>query len=99
VGVRVAPIEQTAEGVRLRVKAVPRAPRSEVAGIYGDAVRVRLAAPPVEGAANEELIRFLADTLSLPRTAIRLVSGQTSRSKVITIVGSALEQVRVRLGL
>jgi uncharacterized protein (TIGR00251 family) len=95
----VAPIEQTAEGVRLRVKAVPRASRSEVAGIYGDAVRVRLAAPPVDGAANEELIRFLADALSLPRTAIRLVSGQTSRSKVITIVGVALEQVRVRLGL
>jgi len=95
----VAPIEQTAEGVRLRVKAVPRASRSEVAGIHGDVVRIRLAAPPVDGAANEELIRFLADILSVPRTAIRLVSGQTSRSKVITIVGVAAEQVRVSLGL
>lgn len=94
-----APIEQTAEGVRLRVKAVPRASRSEVAGIHGDVVRIRLAAPPVDGAANEELIRFLADILSVPRTAIRLVSGQTSRSKVITIVGVAAEQVRVSLGL
>lgn len=94
-----APIEQTAEGVRLRVKAVPRASRSEVAGLHGDVVRIRLAAPPVDGAANEELIRFLADTLSVPRTAIRLVSGQTSRSKVITIVGTTLERVRVSLGL
>jgi uncharacterized protein len=95
----VAPIEQTAEGVRLRVKAVPRASRSEVAGIHGDEVRIRLAAPPVDRAANEELIRFLADTLSVRRTAIRLVSGPTSRSKVITIVGIALEQVRRSLGL
>ena len=94
-----APIEQTAEGVRLRIKAVPRASRSEVAGIHGNEVRIRLAAPPVDGAANEELIRFLADTLSVRRTAIRLVSGQTSRSKVITIVGVAPEQVRVSLGL
>jgi uncharacterized protein len=95
----VAPIEQTAEGVRLRIKAVPRASRSEVAGIHGNEVRIRLAAPPVDGAANEELIRFLADTLSVRRTAIRLVSGQTSRSKVITIAGVALEQVRTSLGL
>lgn len=94
-----APIEQTAEGVRLRIKAVPRATRSEVAGLHGDVVRIRLAAPPVDGAANEELIRFLSDTLSVPHTAIRLVSGQTSRSKVITIVGITLEQVRVSLGL
>ena len=94
-----APIEQTAEGVRLRIKAVPRASRSEVAGIHGNEVRIRLAAPPVDGAANEELIRFLADTLSVRRTAIRLVSGQTSRSKVITIAGVALEQVRTSLGL
>ena len=94
-----APIEQTAEGVRLRIKAVPRASRSEVAGIHGNEVRIRLAAPPVDGAANEELIRFLADALSVRRTAIRLVSGQTSRSKVITIAGVALEQVRTSLGL
>jgi uncharacterized protein len=95
----VGPIEQTAEGVCLRVKAVPRASRSEVAGVHGDVLRIRLAAPPVDGAANEELIRFLADTLSVPRTAIRFVSGQTSRSKVITIVGVTLEQVRMSLGL
>jgi len=95
----VGPLEQTAEGVRLRVKAVPRAMRSEVAGIHGDTVRIRLAAPPVDGAANEELVRFLAHTLSVQRTAIHLISGQTSRSKVVMVTGIDLERVRVGLGL
>ena len=62
-------------------------------------VRIRLAAPPVDGAANDELVRFLADALSVPRTAIRLASGQASRSKVIAITGVNLEEVRLGLGL
>jgi uncharacterized protein (TIGR00251 family) len=95
----VGPLEESADGVRLRIKAVPRASRSEIAGIHNNTVRIRLAAPPVDGAANEELVRFLAHTLSVPRTAIRLVSGQTSRSKVITIMGAHLEQVWLGLGL
>jgi hypothetical protein len=62
-------------------------------------VRIRLAAPPVDGAANEELVRFLAEALSVPRTALRVVSGQASRSKIILIHGITLDQVRLGLGL
>ena len=93
------PLEQTVEGVRLRVKVVPRASLSEVAGTHGNMVRIRLAAPPVDGAANNELVRFIADALSVPRAAIRLVSGQSSRSKVILIDSITLEQARLGLGL
>ena len=96
---RVGPLEQAADGARLWVKAVPRASRSEIAGIHGDMVRIRLAAPPVDGAANEELVRFLADALSVPRGAVSVVSGQASRSKVILISGLTMEQVRLGLGL
>jgi uncharacterized protein len=94
-----APIEQTAEGIRLRVKAIPRASRSEVAGIHGDVVRIRLAAVPVDGAANQELLRYLADHLAVPKSAVRLVSGQTSRTKVVVVSDVSLEQVRSRLAL
>lgn len=93
------PLEQTVKGVRLRVKVVPRASLSEVAGIHGNMVRIRLAAPPVDGAANNELVRFIADALSVPRAAIRLVSGQSSRSKVVLIDSITLEQARLGLGL
>jgi uncharacterized protein len=99
VGVRVSPVEGTAHGVRLRVKAVPRASRSQVAGRHGDSLRIRLAAPPVGGAANDELIRFLADTLAVPRAAICVVSGQASRSKVLTVDGIGLDQAVLLLGL
>jgi uncharacterized protein len=93
----VEPIERTAQGVRLYVKAVPRSSRSEVAGLHGDQVRIRVAACPVDGAANEELIRFLADTLFVPRTAIVIVSGQSSRSKVVEISGLSPQDVASRL--
>ena len=72
---------------RLIVWVQPRASRTEVAGMHGDAVKIRLAAPPVDGAANEELIRFLADMLGVPRSAVSVVSGQASRRKTIQVDG------------
>ena len=68
-------------------------------GLHGDTVRVRLLAPPVDGQANEELIRFLAEELGVPRSAVRLVSGANSRSKTIKISGARLGDVMARLGL
>ena len=94
-----SPLEQTTKGVRLRVKAVPRASRSELAGIQGHSLRIRLAAPPVDGAANEALLRFLSEQLSVPRTAVQLASGHTSRSKVVTVSGIDVEKARMKLGL
>ena len=72
---------------RLVVHVQPRARRSEIAGRHGDAIKVRLAAPPVDGAANEELVRFLAETLGVPRRAVRLTAGLTSRRKTVEIDG------------
>ena len=69
------------------VHVVPRARKTEVAGRYGDAIRMRLAAPPVDGAANEELVRFLAARLGVPRSAISIARGVTARRKTVAIAG------------
>lgn len=73
--------------VSFMVRVVPRASRSEVTGESEGALRVRLAAPPVEGAANEELIRVLARSLGLPRTAVEIVTGHSARFKRVRING------------
>ena len=93
------PIQLTNNGILLRLRVVPRASRTEILGIQGGLLRIRLAAVPVDGAANEALIRFLADRIAVPRSAVRVVSGQTSRSKVVEISGATLEQARRGLGL
>lgn len=66
---------------------VPRAKGTEIAGRHGDAIRIRLAAPPVDGAANEELVRFLAERLGVPRGAITIMRGATARRKTVTVEG------------
>jgi len=72
---------------RVVVHVQPRARRTEVAGLHGDAVKVRLAAPPVDGAANEELVRFVAESLGVPRAAVRVAAGATSRRKTLEVEG------------
>ena len=66
----------------------PGAKKTEIAGCHGDALKIRLAAPPVDGKANEALLRFIADTLRVPKSAVTLKSGQTSRRKVLEIAGA-----------
>ena len=80
------------------VRVIPRARKTEYAGERDGALLVRLAAPPVEGAANGALIDFLAATLGLPRRAIQIVSGERSRRKRVAIAGMTAEQVRAILG-
>lgn len=82
----------------LQIKAVPGAPRSEVCGWLGEHLKVKVQAPPVEGKANEALLRFLAETLELPPRAVSLVRGGTSRLKLVRIEGMSLEQARQKLG-
>ena len=65
----------------------PRARRTELAGRHGDALKVRLAAPPVDGAANEELVRFIAESLGVPRRAVRVTAGHTARRKTLEVDG------------
>lgn len=83
----------------LAIKAIPNAPRSEAIGWLGDALKVKVHAPPVEGKANEALCAFLADTLGLPRRAVTVLRGDTSRQKVIRIEGLDLTAVKSRLGV
>ena len=82
----------------LAIKAIPNAPRNEVVGWLGDALKIKVHAPPVEGRANEILCEFLADTLRLPRRAVTVVRGDTSRQKIIQIAGLRLVEVKARLG-
>ena len=76
------------EGLSLTLHIQPGAKKTEFAGLHGDALKIRLAAPPVDGKANEALVRFLADVLDLPKSAVTLKSGQTSRRKVLEVTGS-----------
>lgn len=92
-------IEQWGDGIRLRIRVQPRASRTEVVGLHGDAIRIRLSAPPVDGAANEALLRFLSDKLSISRSAVRIAAGENSRSKVVTASGIGLSEARERLDL
>jgi uncharacterized protein (TIGR00251 family) len=73
--------------VRLSVRVQPRASTNGIAGIHGNSLKVRLTAPPVEGAANEALVNFLADTFAVPRRAIKILAGESSRSKIVEIEG------------
>jgi uncharacterized protein (TIGR00251 family) len=85
--------------LRLRVKAQPRAARTALAGLHGPELKVRVAAPPVDDAANAELQRFLAETLGLPRAAVRLVQGRTAGHKVFALTGLSAAEAARRLGL
>jgi len=87
-------VQATSGGVRLSIRVQPRASRTEIAGIHGDALRVRLTAPPVDGAANDALIRFLADAFQIPVRAVTIVAGTSSRSKIVELQGVTEERVR-----
>ena len=71
----------------------PGAKKTEVAGEHGDALKIRLAAPPVDGKANAALIAFVADRLGVAKSAVSLKSGQTSRRKVLEVVGAPADAV------
>ena len=81
------------EGCRIEIKAVPNAPRSEVVGWLGEALKVKIHAPALEGKANQELCGVLAKKLGLPKRSVRLAQGDTSRRKLIQIDGLSREEV------
>jgi len=74
--------------ITLTLHIQPGAKKTEFAGLHGDALKIRLAAPPVDGKANEALIKFMAEQLGLARSAVTLKSGQTSRRKVLELAGA-----------
>jgi len=87
-----------ADGVLLSVKLQPRASANEIGGALGGELRIKVTAPPVDAAANEALVKLLAQQLDCPRNRVEIVRGHTSRHKTIKLYGLALEDVVKRLG-
>ena len=92
-------LRETAGGVVVPVRVVPRAGRTELDGVVDGALRVRLAAAPVEGAANRELCEYLAGVLDLRKRDVVIVSGTRGRQKSVRACGLSADEVRARLGL
>jgi uncharacterized protein len=83
--------------VRISVYVQPRASKTGVVGMHGDAWKIRVAAPPVDNAANAELIEFLASRLGVPKRSVRIAAGETGRRKIVEIDGVSLEAVAAAL--
>ncbi len=82
---------KTPDGWLLTLHIQPGAKKSEVVGLHGDALKVRVASPPVDGKANEALVAFIADQLGLPKRAVQLVRGDTSRAKTVLVTASEID--------
>jgi uncharacterized protein (TIGR00251 family) len=93
-GLRIAP---TRDGASFAVRVVPRASREELTGVQQGALRVRLTAPPVEGAANRALIRFVAKLLDVPKRDVDILCGHGSRHKTVQVRGLVPQEVAARL--
>ncbi|MFQ5508496.1 MAG: DUF167 domain-containing protein [Leptospirillia bacterium] len=92
-------IRQVPGGVRLTLRLQPRASHNKVMGVHGNAIKVAITAPPVEGKANKHVIRFLARLLGVPQSAVTIVSGELARDKVVEVMGVDPEQAAGKLGV
>jgi len=92
-------VQDTKDGAILTVHVQPKASTTECVGIHGDALKIRVAAPPVDGAANDELILFLARQLSIPTVSVQIRSGAGGRHKRVFVRGITAEMVMTRLNL
>ena len=90
-------LREIAGGVVLTLKVIPRSSVNAVAGVQADALKLKITAPPVDSAANAEVVRFLAQVLDVPRGAVQLLRGATSRHKQVQVVGLSGSQVLQRL--
>ena len=81
------PVGETSDGVVFNIRVIPRASRCELAGIQGDALKLRITAPRVEGAANKECIRFLSGILGVKKSQIKIIAGYRSKNKKVSISG------------
>jgi len=93
------PVHDSPSGATFAVKVHPRAKKNAIAGEFGDALKVSLTTPPVEGRANLACIDFFAKLLKVSRSSVTIASGQTSRNKVIRVAGLTAAEVRERLGI
>ena len=90
-------IRDTSSGTTFQVKVHPRARKNAITGEVGDALKIALTAPPVEGRANEACVEFLAEVLNVPRSSVTIAAGKSSRNKVILVSGLSATEVAVRL--
>ncbi len=91
------PLQESAKGISFAVKVQPRAKKNAITGTVGDALKLALTAPPVEGKANQAVIEFFADLFQIARSSVTIASGETSRNKVIRVSGISAQRVRERL--
>jgi uncharacterized protein len=92
------PIRDLERGATFAVKVHPRAKKDGITGEIGDALKLALTAPPIEGRANEACIEFFAKLLKVPRSSVSIAAGQNNRNKVIRVAGVSAGEVRKRLG-
>jgi uncharacterized protein len=91
------PITESAKGVTFSIKVHPRAHKNAITGAIGDALKLSLTAPPVEGRANQAVIEFFAELFEIPRSSVTIASGETNRNKVVRIAGLTKAAVAARL--
>jgi len=87
-------LHETSSGITFAVRVQPRARRKAIVGEFGEALKIALTAPPVDGRANEACVEFLAEVLRLPRSSVTIISGQGSRNKVVRVTGCTAAHVR-----
>lgn len=86
-------VQQQIDSVTFAVRVHPKAKRERIAGMFGEALKIELTAPPIDGKANEACIRFCADFLKVPRSSVTIAAGISSRNKVVRVVGIATTRV------
>jgi uncharacterized protein (TIGR00251 family) len=90
-------LKETPEGVRLSVKLQPRSSRNKIGGVIGNELKIHVTAPPVDSAANQALMEFVADALDIPARSVQLIKGRASRSKTLLIIGPGKERIEKAL--
>ena len=88
------PVRESGASVSFAVRVQPRARRNAITGLVGDALKLAVTAPPVEGKANQAVIEFFAEFFAIPRSSVSIASGETSRNKVVRLRGVSIERVR-----
>src|SRR5690242_8107301 len=91
------PITESVKGITFSIKVHPRARKNAITGFIGDALKLALTAPPVDGKANQAVVEFFADLFQIPRSSVTIASGETSRNKVVRIAGLTRTAVETRL--
>ena len=91
------PVKDTSEGATFTVKVHPRARKNAITGVVGDALKLSLTAPPLEGRANEAVIEFFADLFEIPRASVTITSGATGRRKVVRVSGLSKQAIEQKL--